>query len=127
MADQNNEQKPVFHPAPTNVTEIKESRLPAGSTMVVNGVHVPHPHAEVNLPGVPDPRIGDTDAVTERIVHNHEDGTVTVTSEPLADEVKPKVVTTQGKGRAAKGADAELQNVPEVDLTKTQVDGSEPQ
>ena len=40
-----------------------KSRLPAGSTLEVSpGVHVPHPHAEVNLPGAGDNRIGDTDA-----------------------------------------------------------------
>ncbi len=71
----------------------KASRLPAGSTLEVNGVHVPHPHAEVNLPGVPDPRLGDTKAVTEREVIDPATGSVAVKQVPLAVEVKPKLAT----------------------------------
>ncbi len=70
--------------APT-VAMVGTSRLPAGSTLEVNGIHVPHPHAEVNLAGAGDPRLGDTDAVTETL-----DGEV----KPLADEVKPRRMTT---------------------------------
>ncbi len=79
------------------VTTIITSRLPAGSTLeIAPGVHVPHPHAEVNLPGAGDPRLGDTKAVTEfvpasevapgEIFGGH-------SSKPLADEVRPKVLT----------------------------------
>lgn len=67
------------------VAGVNGSRLPAGSTLEVNGVHVPHPHAEVNLPGAPDPRVGDTAAVTE---------TLRGEQTALADEVKPKKPTT---------------------------------
>ena len=90
---------------PTHVAP-RSSRLPAGSTFEVSpGVHVPHPHAEVNKPGMPDPRLGNTKAVTESIKlrteerdrsENENKVPVTVAelqSRPLADEVKPKVVT----------------------------------
>ena len=75
------------------VTAGEPSRLPAGSTLLVNGIHVAHPHAEVNLPGQPDPRLGDTKAVTEYAKTEH-DGEATLVQDPLHDSVKPKVVTT---------------------------------
>jgi hypothetical protein len=61
------------------------SRLPAGSTLLVNGLQVPHPHAEVNLAGKPDPRLGDTDAVTEFV------GDSGLETRPLDESVKVKV------------------------------------
>ena len=79
------------------------SRLPAGSTLeVAPGLHVPHPHAEVNLPGKGDPRLGDTDAVTETL-----DGS----RRALAEEVKPKtlVVTTDPDHEAGTPAVVKLQ------------------
>lgn len=84
----------------------KPSRLPAGSTLEISpGIHVPHPHAEVNLPGAGDPRLGDTNAVTEfvrveqtSVDKSDEDNKkivpiASVEQKPLPDEVKPKVVT----------------------------------
>ena len=60
------------------------SRLPAGSTLeVVPGLHVPHPHAEVNLPGKGDPRLGNTLAVSETLAGKQT---------PLAEEVKPRTL-----------------------------------
>ena len=76
----------------TPVEAGEPSRLPAGSTLLVNGIHVPHPHAEVNLPGAGDPRLGDTKAVTETVKIEGEGDNVTATlvSDPLHDEVKPR-------------------------------------
>jgi len=83
----------------------KPSRLPAGSTLLVNGIHVPHPHAEVNLPGAGDNRLGDSDAVTEFIKHDvNEDGSVSadLIQEPLHDEVKPKSLTVASDAKLVK-------------------------
>ena len=76
------------------------SRLPAGSTLELQpGLNVPHPHAEVNLPGRPDNRFAGTEAVTETLV------TETKTSvsihplgevRPLAEEAIPSTLTTKG-------------------------------
>ena len=82
----------------TNDVQPKTSRLPAGSTLVVGGVHVPHPHAEVNLPGMGDPRAGDTDAVTEEAKFEEDEAgevTLTVEQRPLDAEVRPQTLTTQ--------------------------------
>lgn len=99
-----------------------ESRLPAGSTLKVGDIQVPHPHAEPNLPGVADPRLGETQAVTEEVVHDGE--TSRVDSRPLDESVKPKVLTVQDSGPDARSTDGELEPVPEVDLTKTQISGT---
>jgi hypothetical protein len=59
---------------------VKESRLPAGSTLeVAPGVHVPHPQAAPNERLAPDPRQGDTKAVSVSL-----DGK----ESPLADQFK---------------------------------------
>ena len=87
-------------PTPT-VAAGKPSRLPAGSTLeIAPGLHVPHPHAEVNLPGMGDPRLGETQAVTEytKVDFSKNDKgedvlTRSVAQKPLADEVKPRVPT----------------------------------
>jgi hypothetical protein len=78
--------------APAETDSVQPSRLPAGSTLLVNGIHVAHPHAEVNLPGAGDPRLGDTKAVTEEVKHDA-DGNASVEQRPLDESVKPKVVT----------------------------------
>ena len=81
--------------------ETNTSRLPAGSTLLVGGVHVAHPHAEVNLPGAGDGRTGETAAVTEEVkAGRDEEGNVTHTVEqrPLDEEVKPKTLTTDDGG-----------------------------
>ena len=90
----------------TTVETDKPSRLPAGSTLeVAPGVHVPHPHAEVNLPGAGDPRSGDTKAVTEytktTVTKNEKNENVasfSVEQKPLSDEVKSKILTSTGAG-----------------------------
>jgi hypothetical protein len=91
------------------VESVKSSRLPAGSTLeIAPGVHVPHPHAEVNLPGIGDPRLGDTKAVTEFAKVDKADPSDVVFSyeqKPLADEVKPKVVTVNPDAKTSE-ADA---------------------
>lgn len=70
---------------------VKKSRLPAGSTLeIAPGVHVPHPEAEPNRPGGGDPRLGETDAVTETVVTT--DGVLTVDQKPLADQVRVAVI-----------------------------------
>jgi hypothetical protein len=74
-----------------DVNQPDTSRLPAGSTLVVGGVHVPHPHAAPNGPGQGDPRAGDTDAVTEEITVDPESGDLVVNQRPLDNEVKPLV------------------------------------
>ena len=82
----------------------KPSRLPAGSTLeVFPGLHVPHPHAEVNLAGAGDPRLGDTKAVTEftqfEVKSVDDDGkpkevvVASLQQKALPDEVKPKTLT----------------------------------
>ena len=84
----------------------KASRLPAGSTLeIAPGVHVPHPHAEVNLPGAGDPRLAGTKAVTEftkfEMVDKKEDepeGQILIASvgqKPLADEARPRALTVR--------------------------------
>ena len=49
------------------VEQLTQSRLPAGSTMLLpNGIRVAHPHAEVNLAGEGDGRLS-ADAVSENL------------------------------------------------------------
>ena len=93
------------------------SRLPAGSTLqLANGIQVAHPHAEVNLAGLGDPRLGDSKAVTESVKYEvvrqdkpADDGkvdvvTVTVESNPLSDDVRPKVLSAVPETKVVRDA-----------------------
>jgi hypothetical protein len=101
----------------------KPSRLPAGSTFELSpGVHVAHPHAEVNLPGAGDTRLGDTDAVTEslKVEGEGDDRTLVVEQKPLSDDVKPKVMTIAAGAHEVKpdpGAAAGLGGATPAELT----------
>ena len=51
-----------------SATGPKTSRLPAGSTLTLpNGITIPHPHAEANLPGAGDSRSAGTSALDESL------------------------------------------------------------
>ncbi len=95
---------PAANPLPDHTFIVKPgepSRLPAGSTLEITpGLHVAHPHAEVNLPGFGDPRVGNTAAVTETVttgIVKDKDGKDVavgkVIQKPLADEVRPKTLS----------------------------------
>lgn len=99
----------------------KSSRLPAGSVLKVGDIYVPHPHAEANLPGAGDPRIGDTAAVTEEVIHDAEKNEAHVDSRPLDDIVKPKVVSVAEAGKQGKPEDKKL-IVEQPNLTKTETE-----
>lgn len=97
----------TFAKSTPTVETVKTSRLPAGSTLLVNGIHVPHPHAEVNLAGAGDPRAGDTEAVTETIVDGE------LKQEPLHDEVK--VAALKPIASASKVESATVEDATHVD------------
>ena len=111
----------TFVEAPV-VEEVKTSRLPAGSTLLVNGIHVPHPEAEPNLPGAGDTRLGDTKAVTEsvKITGEGKDTVAKLVSEPLHDSVKPKVVTVADSGAANPTSEDKQLVVEKETLAKTE-------
>ncbi len=107
---------PAANPLPEKtviITTGVASRLPAGSTLEVQpGLHVPHPHAEVNLPGKPDPRVGVTAAVTESLVPDSvADDTV---SKPLGkltglhDSVRPSTLKVAVDADPESGKPAEV-------------------
>lgn len=101
-----------------HVDATKASRLPAGSTLKVGDVHVPHPHADANLPGAGDPRLGDTKAVTEEFVLDHENGQGNLQSRPLDEIVRPKVVSVADAGKHADPTDKQV-IVEQPNLSKT--------
>ncbi len=105
------------------------SRLPAGSTLeIAPGVHVAHPHAEVNLPGKPTGRFIGSNAVTESLGSKSEvdNGEIKSLGEqtPLHCEVVPGTLVAKNANmvlHVKEGHDAVQLLADQVDATKQPV------